>query len=238
MARIIHDRLGNLAQEAIQECEDVRPPKTHFLTLYNLDAVDVMNVVPTHRRDPSFGCELLSQQVNQFCQSERKMSKRENLTASELGALLDYDPGDGLFRWKVNKGGGRSIGKIAGCVCPDGYVRVGIHRLTYLAHRLAWLHVTGKWPPDEIDHINLIAHDNRFANLRLADRSTQCANKRAHKDNKLGVKGVCAQDGKFIATITKNGKQHYLGLYETAEQAATAYREAAERLFGEFARAS
>ncbi|WP_442907407.1 hypothetical protein [Kaistia sp. MMO-174] len=38
-----------------------------------------------------------------------------------------------------------------------------------------------------------------------------------------------------MARITVDGKMRYLGLFETAADAATAYRQAAVSMFGEFA---
>ncbi|MFW4291481.1 HNH endonuclease [Salmonella enterica subsp. enterica serovar Paratyphi C] len=46
-----------------------------------------------------------------------------------------------------------------------GYIRIYINKKWYLAHRLAWLYVTGKWPINVIDHINRNKADNRFINL-------------------------------------------------------------------------
>ena len=47
-----------------------------------------------------------------------------------------------------------------------GHIRICIMRVKYLAHRLAWLYVTGSWPSQDIDHIDGDPTNNRFANLR------------------------------------------------------------------------
>ncbi|MGJ2408988.1 HNH endonuclease, partial [Salmonella enterica subsp. enterica serovar Paratyphi A] len=44
--------------------------------------------------------------------------------------------------------------------------------------------------------------------------------------------------GKFQAQIKRDGKSHYLGLFDTASAAHIAYCEKAAELFGEFARAA
>ena len=96
------------------------------------------------------------------------------LTADRLRQLLDYEPATGVFTWKVN----RSIvkaGQKAG-VNPhggDGYPRIGVDGQQCLAHRLAWLHVHGRFPDDEIDHINGIRSDNRLSNLREATTTSK-----------------------------------------------------------------
>lgn len=55
------------------------------------------------------------------------------------------------------------------------------------------------------------------------------------KDNTSGYRGVSWEKGakKWAAYIRRNGKRHFLGLFHTAEAAATAYREADERLGSE-----
>ena len=40
----------------------------------------------------------------------------------------------------------------------------------------------------------------------------------------------------FVSKIKKDGKAIYLGYYRTPEEAHAAYRAAARRLYGEFAR--
>ena len=59
----------------------------------------------------------------------------------------------------------------------DPYLQEARHDVTdYVAHRLAWLYMTGEWPRHEIDQINLDRSDNRFCNLRPANRSQNSAN--------------------------------------------------------------
>lgn len=62
------------------------------------------------------------------------------------------------------------------------------------------------------------------------------ANRKAQKNNLLGVKGVHQQKDKFIAMITFDGKRRYLGSFDTAQEANAAYLKAAFERHGEFAR--
>jgi hypothetical protein len=59
-------------------------------------------------------------------------------------------------------------GDIAGTTRPDGRRQISIDNLTYLASRLAWLYMTGRWPKEEIDHIDRDKGNDRWENLREA----------------------------------------------------------------------
>ncbi len=157
----------------------------------------------------------------------------EALTAERLRELLSYEPETGEFRWRVGRGGTAVAGGRAGCKQTIGYRRIGVAGRTYWEHRLAWLHVTGTWPSDQIDHVNGVKGDNRIANLREATRSENQGNLRqARSDSKTGLLGVHwnKPNKKFMAQIMFSGKQKYLGLFDTAEQAHQAYLVAKREL--------
>ena len=46
--------------------------------------------------------------------------------------------------------------------------------------------------------------------------------------NTTGFKGVVKDGEKFVAKITTGAKLHHLGRYDTAEEAATVYKEASQ----------
>lgn len=161
-----------------------------------------------------------------------------DLTAERLRSLLSYCRLTGEFRWRVAKDRSIKPGDLAGNMRPNGYVIIGIDGRYYVAHRLAWLHVTGEWPKSQLDHRDLNKSNNRFVNLREATMSQNCANKRCQSNNLCGVKGVTRVGGRYYARIRKHGILHHLGSFATAEEAGAAYLQAAHRLFGEFARAS
>jgi hypothetical protein len=165
-------------------------------------------------------------------------NKHEGLTAERLRKLLDYDPKTGKFSWKARTSARVSIGRLAGNVSVNGYIEIGIDGTSYTAHRLAWLYVTGEWPPKEIDHINGQPTDNRFTNLRAATVSENQMNKKMPINNTSGVKGVTWHERgkKWMASIGVNKRSIYLGLFTHLEDAAAAYERAAEKYFGEFAR--
>lgn len=141
----------------------------------------------------------------------------------------DVDPEKGLV---FNKDG-----TVAGRVTSHGYVVVPFRRgRPIFAHRIVWEKANGPIPAGQmIDHINGIKTDNRIANLRLSTNSQNQMNRTALQ-GKVPFKGVTLHvTGKFQAQIKKGGKNHYLGLHDTAEGAAKAYAEAAKQLFGKFA---
>jgi hypothetical protein len=159
------------------------------------------------------------------------------VTVEQLREVLSYDKDTGEFYWKKKVANRVSIGDLTGRMQRGGYLLICIKNKRYLAHRLAWLYVYGKWPINQLDHINGIRSDNRICNLRDATRCNNAQNKKVQANNKLGVKGVefhaC---GKYRSTIWKDNKRYHLGLFDSVEQASAAYAAAAKKLFGEFAR--
>jgi phosphotransferase system IIB component len=101
---------------------------------------------------------------------------------------------------------------------------------------LIWLLMTGSWPIGEVDHQNLDSLDNSWANLRLATHQQNTVNRPPRADNKLGLKGVKRRKNRFIARITVDYREIYLGIFDNADDAAAAYDKAARNHHGEFAR--
>ena len=89
-----------------------------------------------------------------------------------------------------------------------------------------------------IDHVNGDGLDNRRANLRPATAGQNQANRSRNTNGTSRFKGVAwfQKSQKWMAKITHNYKQIYLGCYHTEKEAAIAYNVAALELFGEYAR--
>jgi hypothetical protein len=167
----------------------------------------------------------------------RKRIDDAAISADYVRRALDYDPTTGVFIWRAPS---RKdvIGKQAGKRRRDGYVVLSFWSRYYLAHRVAWLYVYGRWPENCIDHINGEPSDNRIANLREATHAENIANRPKQSNNRSGRKGVAfhARSGRWVAQIAKNGAKHHLGYFKTRDLAAEAYAKAARDLHGDFAR--
>lgn len=159
-----------------------------------------------------------------------------SLTVEMLRERFLYEPETGIFRHLRAFDCPKKVNEIAGSLGSNGYRYIGAYGGRFLAHRLAWLYMTGKLPDGEIDHINTKRDDNRWINLRLASRSLNHGNIRKPRSSTSGLKGVNFQRGKWRANICKDGKQYHLGRFETREEAFVAYCNAARRLFGKYAR--
>ena len=162
-----------------------------------------------------------------------------------LKSILDYNPHTGVFTWKVSFRNNIKIGQIAGCLWidkrnPDSkYYQIVITGKQYKLHRLAYFYITNIDPTEkDIDHINGNSLDNRFENLRLATNADNNKNKKKHKNNKSGYKGVSwhKRIKKWQAEIQVNNKQIPLGYYTNKFYAALVYARAAKKYFGEFRR--
>ncbi|MCY4470300.1 MAG: HNH endonuclease [Thiotrichales bacterium] len=158
--------------------------------------------------------------------------------------MLHYDPETGVFTWLVAPGSRNDlIGRTAGCICKTkngrSYRHIRIHGKLYLAHRLAWLYVTGEWPEGLLDHEDNEGTENPWTNLRLASYSQNIGNSKRRRTNKVGLKGVVPSKtpGNYCAYVHINGATLYLGTFNCPHEAHRAYCAAARSVFGRFARA-
>lgn len=156
----------------------------------------------------------------------------KDLTAARLRELLDYDPANGQLRWRVNRKRAQA-GAIAGTARQDGYRYIGIDGSHYSAHRLAWLHIHGSWPRNQIDHMDGDRANNRLANLRDVERDINAQNQRsARSRSSSGVLGCHQPSGsaKWAAQIKVAGKISHLGMFDSLELARQAYVAAKRKL--------
>lgn len=163
-----------------------------------------------------------------------------------LHEFLTYDPDTGLLFWKFRdrkwfkddrswrSWNGRLAGKQAFTqVDTNGYMRGSIFNKKYRAHRVVWCLSYGKWPENQIDHIDGIRSNNLISNLRDVTASENNKNSKRPYTNKSGFVGVCFHKGanKWEARIKACGKSEYLGIF-TQKKDAIAARKAAEVKYG------
>lgn len=177
------------------------------------------------------------------------MTKRTLPPQSYLIQCFEYDPLTGVLRWRARpqdhfksdriaaRWNAEFAGKPAGFICAThGYAMCAVMHTRYRVHRIVWKMMTGD-EPDSIDHINGRQTDNRWANLRSCTHGQNmqnCTHQRSN--NTSGAKGVHPCKGRWRAMIRIEGKSTHIGIFDTVEEASRAYRAAAERTFGEFAR--
>lgn len=161
----------------------------------------------------------------------------EILSADRLREVIDYDHNTGVFIRKTRLAQRHQVGDRAdvevAAIQLRGYRRVSLFGQRFLAHRLAWFYVHGKWPEKHIDHINGIRGDNRIENLREADDRLNLENlRKAKSTNKSGFLGVHLhkQTGRWRARIEVRGKFVHLGLFDTPDEAHGVYLKAKREL--------
>lgn len=149
------------------------------------------------------------------------------LTKERIIELIEYNPDTGIFLWIKGPGFRRDLdGAIAG-EWGGGRWQIMIDGVNYRAHRLAFLFMIGRFPNQEVDHIDGNPLNNRWSNLREVDRQTNQQNlRKAHSDNATGFLGVTKKRGKYQASICVNGRRICLGCHETPEKAHSEYIKA------------
>ena len=117
-------------------------------------------------------------------------AERIGLTAERLHEVLHYDPDTGVWIWRISTGRRVRAGSRAGNKKKRHGWRIGIDGCYYPGARLAFLYVTGQWPPHLVDHIDRDPTNDRWSNLRAATLSQNRANSGLSRHNRSGVKGV------------------------------------------------
>ena len=149
---------------------------------------------------------------------------------SYLRECFLYNPNTGYLVWKhrplhhfksskeQKKWNNQYPGKVAGSKFKSGnneYILIRLQggQAQIYAHRIIWALVKGHWPLTRApSHINDIGTDNRWVNLSPA---------------KGGARGTTrTPEGRWMARISSGGVSHYLGTFDTEEEAHEAYERA------------
>jgi hypothetical protein len=114
-----------------------------------------------------------------------------------------------------------------------GYRENGKHKIVSM-HRIIMKAADSCVWVDHIDHNTL---NNQRSNLRFVNRSESAANRKSHKKSTSKYLGVHwhKDSGKWQASIQKDKKQEYIGIFDDEKIAAIAYNKNALKLHGEFA---
>ena len=150
------------------------------------------------------------------------------MTPQRLRELLSYDPGTGVFVWRVDQGRVKS-GAAAGDINTTGYRIIMIDGHNYRAGRLAWAISTGAWPTVLIDHKDRDRSNDRLSNLREATFKQNAENMR----RPTGRTGVTwnKRRQQWQAKICHNYKQKHLGWFSTEDAGIIARQHAEQKLF-------
>lgn len=148
------------------------------------------------------------------------------ITQAELKTLVEYDPSTGVFTWLVTHPKRVTVkGQVAGFVDKQsGYACVKIHSKRYRQHILAYLYMTGTYPPDRmvIDHEDHNKLNNAWSNLRCVTQAENSRNVSATRRSRTGHQGVRQRGFKYIAYIKVQGKIQHLGTFGSASEAVCA----------------
>lgn len=156
---------------------------------------------------------------------------------AQLRHLFDYDDSVGALIWRPRAESEfdtkrvhgiwntRFAGKAAGCLGPNGYIRIEIVHRPYYAHRLIWAWNFGEICEGlNIDHADGIRSNNRLKNLKLVPQAMNLRNQGKRSDNTSGFKGVFwyPRDNNWRAIPRVNGESYRLGSFDRLEDAALA----------------
>jgi len=180
--------------------------------------------------------------------TSNKDSKCKPIDIAYMRECFNYDVSTGQLFWKdrpakhfknqrycdqFNKRyAGSPTGSLTTSKKSDyNYLRVTVNGIQYLCHRIAWAIFYNEDPPEDIDHINRNATDNRITNLRPSSVQGNRRNASLQSNNKSGQNGVCFLKRRgvwwaFGKLSTKRISIGYFKDFEDARNARLAWEEA------------
>ena len=147
---------------------------------------------------------------------------------------------DGSLTWlSISKYHIEKLGRAAGSPIPShgkAYWAVQINGRKVKRSRIVFCLTHGRWPQQQIDHINGNSLDDRPENLREATVTQNAWNHKRRAKRSPTPMGVrFERSGRYRARIAVNKKQLNLGVFATMDMASDAYQAARRQHFGEFA---
>lgn len=138
-------------------------------------------------------------------------------------------------RWNTN-----NSNKPSGCILGNGYYYSRLDKIRYPNHRVIFAIYNNiiDFQDKQIDHIDGNVLNNSPQNLRLVTASQNQFNRKKQKNNSTGHKNISfvKRLNKYRCAMQVDGKDIYIGLFNTIEE-ATINRDAKfKELTGEFYR--
>ena len=124
-----------------------------------------------------------------------------------------------------------------GTTNSDGYGVLWAGTKNVRAHRYAWERANGPIPEGlQIDHICWNRACVNVEHLRPATHVENMRNQSGRgRRSSTGYRGVYAKGEKFEVKVRYGGRQHYLGMFETVEEASAVASAKRAEVYGEFA---
>lgn len=191
---------------------------------------DIETKIKKKRQDiKKLQADLAKLKESRYVTLQQKNNAR--LCYEDICNAIEYNPITGCFNF-VDKVFNKNIHMYS----HGGYYTITINKKTYAAHRIAYLLMNKKFPDYNIDHIDNNGLNNKWENLREATPKENGRNKKKYGCNTSGYKGVTWHENrkKWVSQATLDGKTHYLGGYNTAEDAYDAYLTFIKKNHGDF----
>lgn len=163
-----------------------------------------------------------------------------DIPVSLLRQLVTYNPSSGTLRWlprpvdlfeghnpskSMATWNTRFSGKLAlTAKTAHGYLRGTIFGVHLKAHRVAWAIAYGRWPKEDVDHIDGDTANNRLINLRTVSHAENAKNQKMRSTNTSGTMGVSFDRRRsvWVAYIHVSGRKRHIGNFRNKECAVKA----------------
>lgn len=163
-----------------------------------------------------------------------------DLPVARLLELFDVNLEVGTLVWrKPPSRHPRLKGTKAGSFRANGsgkmYCRVRVDGIPYLRSHLIFLAAYGRMPVGCIDHIDGNSKNDAISNLREATATENAWNHKGRAKSSplpMGVRQL--PSGRFQARIAHLKKQIAIGVFETVDDAVSAYKAKRRELFGAY----
>jgi hypothetical protein len=162
--------------------------------------------------------------------SDRRITR--DLSYEQAHEFFFYCPVTGALNWKEPTARRKNP---AGRVASTGYWVVYVAGLHIYVHRIIWTMHRGRPSQGVVDHIDRVKENNRIENLRECTGVQNSYNRTVNKNSSLKVLGVRKDGERYYARIWDGRKSHFLGYFDTLEEAVSARNLVAQKFHGDFA---